>query len=156
MEALAFLLLLIIALCFVVPLIAIAKAAAARRSVENFETRLRSLEAELQMLRRTPADSATEQPFGAKTEAPEPERFVSPPVAQPSELQPTPAPPPFPEEVITPAASVPPAPPQPPAGGAPASQPLLLAINWEQFMGAKLFAWIGGTPVFLGVAVFLT
>jgi uncharacterized membrane protein len=155
MEALAFLLLLVIALCFVVPLIAIAKAAAARRSVENFETRLRSLEAELQMLRRTPADSATEQPFGAKTEAPEPERFVSPPVAQPSELQPTSVAPPLPEEVITAAASVPPSPPQPPAGEPPASQPLLPAINWEQFMGAKLFAWIGGLALFLGVAFFV-
>ena len=29
------------------------------------------------------------------------------------------------------------------------------AINWEQFMGAKLFAWIGGLALFLGVAFFV-
>jgi uncharacterized membrane protein len=155
MEALAFLLLVVIALCFVVPLIAIAKAASARRRVENFETRLRSLEAELQTLRRTPAESATEQPFAAKTGAGEREGFVSPPVAQPSELQSTLVPPPLPEEIITAASSVPPVPPQPSAAELPAAQPSLPAINWEQFMGAKLFAWIGGLALFLGVAFFV-
>src|SRR5207249_7373232 len=34
-------------------------------------------------------------------------------------------------------------------------QPSLPAINWEQFMGAKLFAWIGGLALFLGVAFFV-
>lgn len=29
------------------------------------------------------------------------------------------------------------------------------AINWEQFMGAKLFAWLGALALFLGVAFFL-
>ena len=29
------------------------------------------------------------------------------------------------------------------------------AINWEQFMGAKLFAWLGGLALFLGVAFFV-
>ena len=29
------------------------------------------------------------------------------------------------------------------------------SINWEQFMGAKLFAWIGGIALFLGVAFFI-
>ena len=28
-------------------------------------------------------------------------------------------------------------------------------IDWEQFMGAKLFAWIGGLALFLGVAFFV-
>src|SRR5207237_17993 len=28
-------------------------------------------------------------------------------------------------------------------------------INWEQLMGAKLFAWIGGLALFLGVAFFV-
>ena len=30
-----------------------------------------------------------------------------------------------------------------------------LSINWEQFMGAKLFAWIGGLALFLGVGFFV-
>jgi uncharacterized membrane protein len=29
------------------------------------------------------------------------------------------------------------------------------SINWEQFMGVKLFAWIGGLALFLGVAFFV-
>jgi hypothetical protein len=29
------------------------------------------------------------------------------------------------------------------------------AINWEQFMGVKLFAWLGGLALFLGVGFFL-
>jgi len=29
------------------------------------------------------------------------------------------------------------------------------AINWEQFMGVKLFAWIGGLALFFGVAFFV-
>jgi uncharacterized membrane protein len=34
-------------------------------------------------------------------------------------------------------------------------QPARPAINWEQFMGAKLFAWLGGLALFLGVAYFV-
>ena len=33
--------------------------------------------------------------------------------------------------------------------------PARAAINWEQFMGAKLFAWLGGLALFLGVAFFV-
>ncbi|MFZ5571474.1 MAG: DUF2339 domain-containing protein [Thermodesulfobacteriota bacterium] len=29
------------------------------------------------------------------------------------------------------------------------------AVNWEQFMGVKLFAWLGGIALFLGVAFFI-
>jgi uncharacterized membrane protein len=35
------------------------------------------------------------------------------------------------------------------------SGPRAPAINWEQFMGAKLFAWLGGLALFLGVAFFV-
>jgi uncharacterized membrane protein len=35
------------------------------------------------------------------------------------------------------------------------SRPARPAINWEQFMGAKLFAWLGGFALFLGVAFFV-
>ncbi len=43
-------------------------------------------------------------------------------------------------------------PPVKPEPGATASPDM---INWEQFMGAKLFAWIGGLALFLGVAFFV-
>src|SRR5207253_9685484 len=51
-------------------------------------------------------------------------------------------PPPIPERFVK--ATV-------PQIAAPARPP----INWEQFMGAKLFAWIGGLALFLGVAFFV-
>src|SRR5207302_8103578 len=66
-------------------------------------------------------------------------------------------------EPITPLPSVPPSlPAYPPpldrpepetAGKRPGE--LIPAINWEQFMGVKLFAWIGGLALFLGVAFFV-
>jgi uncharacterized membrane protein len=156
MEAIVLLLLIVIAICFVLPLVAIAKATGARRSVEGFETRLRSLEAELQMLRRTPTESATEQPSVIERETGAAEPLVTPTVVKPSQIGPTSVPPPLPAEVITAATSVPsPAPPQPPAAEPRAPEPSLPAINWEQFMGAKLFAWIGGLALFLGVAFFV-
>jgi uncharacterized membrane protein len=49
-----------------------------------------------------------------------------------------------------------PAPPPPiskPAGRP--AEPPGSAINWEMFMGVKLFAWIGGLALFLGMAFFV-
>src|SRR6266513_807412 len=154
MEALVFLLLAVIAVCFVLPLVAIAKATSARRSVEDFETKLRGLEAELQMLRRPAGEPATERPVEARkeTETAVHESSVSPPVAETPEERPASVPPPLPEEVLAAAAS---AAPQPTSAELLAPQSSLPAINWEQFMGAKLFAWIGGLALFLGVAFFV-
>jgi uncharacterized membrane protein len=42
-----------------------------------------------------------------------------------------------------------------PAADTPLPQPPKPSINWEQFMGAKLFAWLGGLALFLGVAFFV-
>ncbi len=48
-----------------------------------------------------------------------------------------------------------------PSAAAPASKPTEPALsalpefNWEQFMGVKLFAWIGGLALFLGLAFFV-
>src|SRR6266498_3185385 len=158
MEALVFLLLIVIAVCFVVPLVAIAKAAGALRSVKDFETRLRSLEAELQMLKRPHGEPTTERTSAVREEreTAEGEPLVSPTIAPPSQIEPSSVPPPLPEEVITAATSVaPPEPSQPPTAKPPAPKPSPPAINWEQFMGAKLFAWIGGLALFLGVAFFV-
>src|SRR5205085_3784899 len=51
-------------------------------------------------------------------------------------------PPPIPERFVKPTISQIAVPRKPP-------------INWEQFMGAKLFAWIGGLALFLGIAFFV-
>ena len=156
MEGLVFLSLLIIAVCFVLPLVAIAKATGARRSLGEFETRLRRLEAQLQELRHAPAEPSTEQSFAVQKERAEEEPFVSPPIATSPERRAGSVPPPLPKEILAAAESAPPpAPAQPPSAELPTPQPSLPAINWEQFMGAKLFAWIGGLALFLGVAFFV-
>src|SRR5947209_4848258 len=53
-----------------------------------------------------------------------------------------PEPPPIPQELLKPKA---------PQIARPSKPP----IDWEQFMGAKMFAWIGGFALFLGVAFFV-
>lgn len=50
--------------------------------------------------------------------------------------------------VVTPAAPV-------PAQSSPSQAPWLAGVSLEQFMGVKLFAWIGGLALFLGAAFFV-
>jgi uncharacterized membrane protein len=61
------------------------------------------------------------------------------------------------EAVVPPPPFLPP-PPVEPARAAAYADPLArlqAAINWEQFMGVKLFAWLGGLALFLSVAYFV-
>lgn len=70
---------------------------------------------------------------------------------------------PPPPIIKQPAPSIPPAPPRkefaPPVDPRPRPEPVFAlakpSINWEQFMGVKLFAWLGGLALFLGVAFFV-
>lgn len=50
---------------------------------------------------------------------------------------------------------LPPELPRPAVVYTPPAAPRKPAVNWEQFMGAKLFAWLGGLALFLGVAFFV-
>lgn len=45
--------------------------------------------------------------------------------------------------------------PSPPPIPRQEARPIPQPINWEQFMGAKMFAWIGGLALFLGVGFFV-
>jgi len=76
---------------------------------------------------------------------PEPPKPVA--VAEAAVPPPIVTPPPVPKP-----APVVPTPPPLVAVPSPASRP---AFNWEQFMGVKLFAWIGGFVLFLGLVFFL-
>lgn len=69
---------------------------------------------------------------------------IMPPPAEPAILPPIKPGPIVPAEPIRPAG--------PPRAAEPHWRP---AINWEQFMGVKLFAWLGGLALFLGVAFFI-
>ena len=86
---------------------------------------------------------------------------VAPAPAEPPPLPPVVSPEPEPP-VLTPVPSfisaAPPTPPEPPAPTIepePTYEPPAPRINWEQFMGVKLFAWLGGFAALLGVGFFI-
>ena len=114
----------------VVPFVALAKANSAKRGVDDLVTRLSSLENEVRNLRpevvpvlQPEVAAAAPKAFGVPSLVPIGQEKVS-------------VPPPIPERFIKEAVPQIATPPRPP-------------INWEQFMGAKLFAWIGGLALFL-------
>src|SRR5436190_11814464 len=146
-QPMEFLILLLIGLLiaiFVLPFVALAKAKRAKRSVDDLARRLSSLENELRNLR--PQTVSAVQPE-APVAAPEPRVEAVPPPSPamtpaPVVSKATPEPPPIPQELLKPRA------PQ-------IARPTKPPIDWEQFMGAKLFAWIGGLALFLGIAFFV-
>jgi hypothetical protein len=110
----------------VMPVVALAKANRAKRAVADLVRRVTSLEHELRNLR-----PQTVSPM-------QPEAMIPAPAVSNA----TSNPPPIPQELLAPKA------PQ-------LAKPTRPPINWEQFMGAKLFAWIGGFALFLGIAFFV-
>src|SRR5262245_17919112 len=149
----------------------IVRAIDAQKKLEELASRLALLERKLHDFRQQSAPRMAEEtaPISAPKQRPEPAPVpakpvpVPPPlVAEPAVLPsaiptlPTPAPP---VEVVSPAAPPPiPKPSQPaPAPLIPklAPMPQFLSPNWEQFMGVKMFAWIGGLALFLGVVFFV-
>jgi len=128
----------------VLPSIAIAKANSAKRGLDDLVKRLSSLEKELRNLQAQSVSSVkTEAPATApasimQTVAPLFQVVTPVPVASET----APGPPPIPAELLEPSAPK-------------SARPVKLPIDWEQFMGAKLFAWIGGLALFLGVAFFV-
>ncbi len=74
--------------------------------------------------------------------------FTSPPKSQPElvRTQPIPQSPPVAAQSAA---------PPPIAETIPTPRPAPSRINWEQFMGVKMFAWVGGLALFLGVAFFV-
>jgi len=149
------------------------KASRADRGVRDLGIRLESLSFELRELRnelRGRGPVSTTQPPAAIPSS----EAVTPPFAPPIRAATMPPPlgkrplqavPPRVSEVEeTTSASPPIAPPPsasedfPPVSVQPAASPArasLPSINWEQFMGVKLFAWIGGLALFLGLAFFV-
>lgn len=144
MELLGFLVIGLVIAILVLPFVALAKANRAKRGVEDLTKRLSSLENELRNLR--PQTVSAVQP-GVPVAAPEARVEAVPaptPVMTPAHAVAKAAsePPPIPQELLKPRA---------PKIARPSKPP----IDWEQFMGAKLFAWIGGLALFLGIAFFV-
>src|SRR6266404_2587854 len=144
MEFLGFLVIGFLIAILVLPFVALAKAKRAKRDVDDLARRLSSLENELHNLR--PQTISAAQP-DAPVVAPEPRTEAVPapsPAITPAPVvsKAMPEPPPIPRELLKPSA------PQ-------IAKPVKPPIDWEQFMGAKLFAWIGGLALFLGIAFFV-
>src|SRR5438270_3313482 len=139
MEGLILLFLVVVVMVFVVPAVALAKASQALRAIEELKQRLLMLEA-----RWRGEDVAAERP--EVVTAPKPRVPIIPPVSVPPPLPVTVIPPPTPEaKPIMPVEERKTKTASPPAR----------TIDWEQFMGAKMFAWVGGFALFLGVAFFV-
>ena len=144
MEFLIFILIGFLIAIVVLPSIALAKANSAKRGLDDLVKRLSSLEKELRNLQAQSVSSVkTEAPATAPApimQSVAPLFQVVTPVPVASET--APGPPPIPAELLEPSAPK-------------SARPVKLPIDWEQFMGAKLFAWIGGLALFLGVAFFV-
>ncbi|MBI4622154.1 MAG: DUF2339 domain-containing protein, partial [Verrucomicrobia bacterium] len=170
---------LIFALALLVfPLWAILRILALGQRNEALERRLSELAGELRELRdktRGPSappafvpPSAAPAPATAPAATPPAATPVSdPPSESPLLVQPPPlapvvaeaAPPPIAPPLATPPGIAPPAAPAPPLLLPPVLPPAPAQpaprVNWEQFMGAKLSAWLGGFAAILGAAFFV-
>jgi uncharacterized membrane protein len=155
-------------------------ASQAMDAVQNLRVRLENIDAEFRRLRQQvdsqPVERTVEPPPApahrptialvrppAAPAAPSPAAPVSPPAPVVPEPIVTPAPPPAPapvfaapaRPVLPPPPVVPPIAPPRPEPPPPLPEPRMPSIDWEQFMGVKLFAWIGGFALFLGLIFFL-
>src|SRR5258708_6459089 len=144
MEFLGFLVIGLLIAIIVLPFVALAKAKRAKRAVDDLARRLSSLENELRNLRQQTVSAVQPEAAALAPEAkgkpfPHPTPAMT---AAPIVPKATPEPPPIPRELLKPSA------PQ-------IARPTKPPIDWEQFMGAKLFAWIGGLALFLGIAFFV-
>jgi hypothetical protein len=121
----------------------VVRAVSAKTRIEEVSRRLRALESEIARLMR-------------EQESTKPVESDSAPPKQPETVIPAPGAPPRPIVAPPPVISSPPRPPtitSPPVfEPRPAPTP---KIDWEQFVGVKGFAWVGGLALFLGVAFFV-
>jgi uncharacterized membrane protein len=132
----------------------IVRAVSAGNRIGELSRRLDRLELEISRLKQEKEPS---QPV-ASAPAPQPKIVTPPPVVLPPPTI-------VPQSAVTPerppAVATPPETavnwsrvfPQPPVQAAP--RKTVPTINWEQFMGVKGFAWVGGLALFLGVAFFV-
>ena len=175
MDEIILLLVIIGGAVLIMPIIALVTAVRARRRGEELgaeisslrEIATRNVEREARLIRRIEALEAGTKP-AKTTEAP----AVAAPVATPETIAKH-APVPSVEPVfVTAPAAPPPIPPSEPAAAKTPTPPSVVhtpdfrpmeepkprpapGLSLEQFMGAKLFAWVGGLALFLGIIFFV-
>jgi uncharacterized membrane protein len=174
MEAfIALLGLFLFAVLVVLPIWTLTSISGLRDENKKHQRRLAELEGELRTLRAAVRNLAAEPthvvpPAVAPAVAPVAAPVIpAPPPAIPPAIAAPVRPPPVALSPVAPAPTVKAKPAETPVvppplvaaaarpAPAPAAAPRRPAINWEQFMGAKLFAWLGGLALFLGVAYFV-
>src|SRR6266487_3665145 len=140
MELFILLIIGLLIVIFILPFVALAKANTVKRGVDDLVTRLSSLENEVRSLRRqtVPVPKSEAIEATAETIPPPLPTTISAPVVEEKKS----VPPPISQKIAE--ATVP-----------QTARPAKPSMDWEQFMGAKLFAWIGGLALFLGVAFFV-
>ena len=117
-----------------------------KNRIEEFSQRLHMLEVEVFRLKQGGVSVPKTEPAPMPT--PEATIITAAPILAPKPVIPsTPSP-----KVASPLVFAQTIPPRLSAESPPETSP---AINWEQFMGVKLFAWLGGLALFLGVAFFI-
>ena len=168
MDEIVLILLIVAAAVLVMPICALVSASRARREARELRAevdRLRDLGAtQLERLNRLSnrvSGLEDEKPASAPKPTPKVEEpvLVPPPALKP---EPVFVPPPAylePAPVIVPAPELPKPEPKreiaPPTAKPPPPLPKAPEISLEMFMGAKLFAWVGGLALFLGVIFFV-
>jgi type II secretory pathway pseudopilin PulG len=133
----------------------IVRAVSSRNRIEELSHRLGKLESEIFRLKR---EKESPKPFeSSPATAPPQPKIVTPAPVEPPQPAVTPQP-----VISLPRPPVATPPPISVAATTPKSSPVFEPprspapkINWEQFMGVKGFAWIGGLALFLGVAFFV-
>jgi hypothetical protein len=137
MEAWLILLLFAFTLIFILPAVALSKARQAQQEIEKLKARLRALE-DHRFVAPGTERTAEQSEVTPTVLTPIPSLATLLEISEPAKHSTRPPLPQFSETTL-------------PSPEPPSRQP----INWEQFMGAKLFAWIGGLAFFLGVAFFV-
>jgi Predicted membrane protein (DUF2339) len=152
MEPLLILFGIALALYFLIaPGIAWYQAAEARRELADLRAELEALRKQLALQKREVAKA--DQAAKSQPEVKPALAVVTPPLFEPVSK---PLPAPLPERLLEKPA-VPPILPPTPEKAPPALPKAAIkpAISWEQFLGVKLFAWIGGLALFLGIVFFV-
>jgi len=159
MEGYAFLILLVIGAPIALAVWLIVRTVITRQGIDELRRRLGALEQEVHRLRKEGGPAEPLPPASAETIATPPVDTFAHAMPPLIPLEPVAAAPLIPA-TEGPTAGVTAPPPIPGVGWEPPAQPaparsLASSINWEQFMGVKLLAWVGGLAAFLAVAFFV-
>lgn len=164
MDEIILILLLVTGAVFILPIIALVKASTASRRADALDREigmLREANARLQK-RLDRLEAGSSPPHVAEAPSLEPKATIEPTVVpdEPVSAEVVEPEPVF-EALVPPPLPVAKAPePVRSSGFSPSERPKPVAkpqpgINLEQFMGAKLFAWVGGLALFLGIIFFV-